>query len=167
MRSSSVNNDLIFSNKKMSMKIAPPNTYSRLFRPWDVKKNQEITEDLNETVSDNEVKCENSERVPYINYEHFNFQQTPIMPIIDYTSEAFYYQNCIDVKPVPFMGINPVSIRLMEQEYTRVLAEEAHAKMLSSRKQRPKKFKCEHCDAAFSNNGQLKGHIRIHTGKFY
>lgn len=148
------------------MKIAPPNTYSRLFRPWDVKKNQEIEEDLNETVSDNEVKSENSERVPYINYEQFNFQQSPIMPIIDYTSEAFYYQNCIDVKPVPFMGINPVSIRLMEQEYTRVLAEEAHAKMLSSRKQRPKKFKCEHCDAAFSNNGQLKGHIRIHTGKF-
>lgn len=33
------------------------------------------------------------------------------------------------------------------------------------KKLRPKKFRCEHCDVAFSNNGQLKGHIRIHTGK--
>ncbi|KOX80124.1 Transcription factor Sp1 [Melipona quadrifasciata] len=33
------------------------------------------------------------------------------------------------------------------------------------KKQRPKKFRCEHCDVAFSNNGQLKGHVRIHTGE--
>ncbi|KAL1124112.1 hypothetical protein AAG570_001882 [Ranatra chinensis] len=32
-------------------------------------------------------------------------------------------------------------------------------------KQRPKKFRCPHCDVAFSNNGQLKGHVRIHTGE--
>ncbi|KAL2712530.1 hypothetical protein V1478_018053 [Vespula squamosa] len=32
------------------------------------------------------------------------------------------------------------------------------------KKLRPKKFRCEYCDVAFSNNGQLKGHIRIHTG---
>lgn len=41
--------------------------------------------------------------------------------------------------------------------------QEAVAKQM--RKLRPKKFRCEHCDVAFSNNGQLKGHIRIHTGK--
>lgn len=50
-------------------------------------------------------------------------------------------------------------------EYARVLAEEAQAKLMSARKQRPKKFKCTYCDVAFSNNGQLKGHVRIHTGK--
>ncbi|XP_025018651.1 zinc finger protein 354A [Tetranychus urticae] len=33
------------------------------------------------------------------------------------------------------------------------------------KKQRPKRFKCVHCDVSFSNNGQLKGHIRIHTGE--
>ena len=33
------------------------------------------------------------------------------------------------------------------------------------KKLRPKKFRCEYCDVAFSNNGQLKGHIRIHTGE--
>lgn len=63
---------------------------------------------------------------------------------------------------LPFMGVDPF---VMEQEYARVLAEEAQVKMMTARKQRPKKFKCPHCDVAFSNNGQLKGHIRIHTGK--
>lgn len=64
---------------------------------------------------------------------------------------------------LPFIGVDPF---VMEQEYARVLAEEAQVKMMTARKQRPKKFKCPHCDVAFSNNGQLKGHIRIHTGMF-
>lgn len=34
-----------------------------------------------------------------------------------------------------------------------------------TKKPRPKRFRCPHCDIAFSNNGQLKGHIRTHTGK--
>ncbi|UXI19561.1 hypothetical protein NH340_JMT05504 [Sarcoptes scabiei] len=34
----------------------------------------------------------------------------------------------------------------------------------SNKKQRPKRFQCPHCQVSFSNNGQLKGHIRIHTG---
>ncbi|EZA55694.1 Transcription factor Sp1 [Ooceraea biroi] len=33
------------------------------------------------------------------------------------------------------------------------------------KKMRPKKFRCQYCDVAFSNNGQLKGHVRIHTGE--
>jgi len=36
---------------------------------------------------------------------------------------------------------------------------------LPPKKQRPKRFQCPHCQVSFSNNGQLKGHIRIHTGK--
>lgn len=36
---------------------------------------------------------------------------------------------------------------------------------VSKLKQRPKKFRCPHCKVSFSNNGQLKGHVRIHTGK--
>ncbi|XP_011140278.1 early growth response protein 1-like [Harpegnathos saltator] len=33
------------------------------------------------------------------------------------------------------------------------------------KKMRPKKFRCQHCNMAFSNNGQLIGHVRIHTGE--
>lgn len=63
---------------------------------------------------------------------------------------------------MPYMGIDPL---MLEQGFARVLAEEAQVKSATSKKQRPKKFKCTYCDVAFSNNGQLKGHIRIHTGE--
>ncbi|CAK1541191.1 unnamed protein product [Leptosia nina] len=53
----------------------------------------------------------------------------------------------------------------MELEYARILQQENEAKVLNARKQRPKKYKCPHCDVGFSNNGQLKGHVRIHTGE--
>ncbi|XP_028043699.1 zinc finger protein 629 [Bombyx mandarina] len=53
----------------------------------------------------------------------------------------------------------------MELEYARILQQENEAKLMNARKQRPKKYKCPHCNVGFSNNGQLKGHIRIHTGE--
>lgn len=52
----------------------------------------------------------------------------------------------------------------MELEYARILQQENEAK-INAKKQRPKKYKCPHCHVGFSNNGQLKGHIRIHTGE--
>lgn len=70
----------------------------------------------------------------------------------------------LDYLPFMNMVVDPVTRGLMEQEYVRVMAEEAQNKLINMRKQRPKKYKCPHCDVAFSNNGQLKGHIRIHTG---
>lgn len=44
------------------------------------------------------------------------------------------------------------------------LLQHHEALVKQNKKLRPKKFRCPHCDVAFSNNGQLKGHIRIHTG---
>lgn len=41
----------------------------------------------------------------------------------------------------------------------------AASSKMTKLKQRPKKFRCPHCKVSFSNNGQLKGHVRIHTGK--
>ena len=38
-------------------------------------------------------------------------------------------------------------------------------KQLAERKSRQKKYKCDKCDSSFSNNGQLRGHMRIHTGE--
>lgn len=93
-------------------------------------------------------------------------------PPLDYLSAPFYPANPYNdflignaaSHATPFIGMDPF-LGTMEQEYARVLAEEAQMKMMTARKQRPKKFKCPHCDVAFSNNGQLKGHVRIHTGK--
>ncbi|GIY48961.1 transcription factor Sp5 [Caerostris darwini] len=45
------------------------------------------------------------------------------------------------------------------------LLEQPNASKLRAKKQRPKRFQCPHCQVSFSNNGQLKGHIRIHTGE--
>lgn len=42
---------------------------------------------------------------------------------------------------------------------------EQEAARWKAKKQRPKRFQCPHCGVSFSNNGQLKGHIRIHTGE--
>ncbi|XP_035215554.1 Krueppel-like factor 11 [Stegodyphus dumicola] len=45
------------------------------------------------------------------------------------------------------------------------LLEQPNVSKWRSKKQRPKRFQCPHCQVSFSNNGQLKGHIRIHTGE--
>ncbi|CAM1297482.1 hkb (predicted) [Pycnogonum litorale] len=62
--------------------------------------------------------------------------------------------------------------QLIQANYTAydvMLQQMIHDKLLrkaeQQKKQRPKKFQCPHCRVSFSNNGQLKGHIRIHTGK--
>lgn len=51
----------------------------------------------------------------------------------------------------------------MVEAVNRIHQQEVEKKLM--KKNRPKKFNCDHCDVAFSNRGQLKGHIRIHTGK--
>uniref|UniRef100_A0A182QJA8 C2H2-type domain-containing protein n=1 Tax=Anopheles farauti TaxID=69004 RepID=A0A182QJA8_9DIPT len=197
--------------------LTPPQTYSRLFRPWDGKEakpekmpsatrsepspSPRVTGEESDAYSDSE-----SEQT--IKSEPMDYNLSPVKPsalfglkpipadpsTMHYPSAevAAYYQHCYQqqqhqlsehpmpsqIHPdphgrIPFGSscmppvIDPLgfSYDQMEQEYMRVLSEDAKAKLLASRKQRPKKFKCPHCDVAFSNNGQLKGHIRIHTGE--
>ena len=56
---------------------------------------------------------------------------------------------------------------LMHQHYppSASIAAPSHPSS-SGKKQRPKRFRCPHCQVAFSNNGQLKGHVRSHTGNY-
>ena len=61
-------------------------------------------------------------------------------------------------------GIPPPAYASVQEAVKYIHQQDVVAKQM--RKLRPKKFRCEHCNVAFSNNGQLKGHIRIHTGKF-
>lgn len=53
--------------------------------------------------------------------------------------------------------------RSVEEAVQMVHRQDVAAKQM--KKMRPKKFRCQYCDVAFSNNGQLKGHVRIHTGQ--
>ncbi|XP_055323147.1 Krueppel-like factor 4 [Sitodiplosis mosellana] len=207
----------------MSVKCAmsPPQTYSRLFRPWDGKTNQDSTitsttmqlqQPMAPSVSpklviDSKIDCcdKTSEKIlindvpmdcaksittiteqtafvnraPHTKLDatpvpHLQpqvpgffptapfFAQPPTAPVTVAAAAAATTYPDLMLPNLPFMGVDPF---VMEQEYARVLAEEAQVKMMTARKQRPKKFKCPHCDVAFSNNGQLKGHIRIHTGE--
>ncbi|XP_055907635.1 zinc finger protein 586 [Eupeodes corollae] len=170
-----------------SVNLHPPQTYSRLFRPWDSKSSDEdSSSDCSSSVVKQEnISCEspvsssNNQSIyedvpqseqhgafpassPISSYTYENAQFAPGLPSV---SDLYQYPSGLPLPSAPYVGMDPFSMSLMEQEYARVMAEDAHLKALNSRKQRPKKFKCPHCDVAFSNNGQLKGHIRIHTGE--
>ncbi|XP_065079175.1 early growth response protein 1 [Ochlerotatus camptorhynchus] len=185
----------------MSVKsIAPPQTYSRLFRPWDaaaVNKASTSPNTSSDCGSEGSIKSEPCElrvrarldmespvssepKSPPFSPSKGPLPGTPELDIsaaflghpADLASYYYFYNQQklgVDLLPPGFnftgLPIDPLTYDQMEQEYFRVLSEDAKAKLLSSRKQRPKKFKCPHCDVAFSNNGQLKGHIRIHTGE--
>ncbi len=163
----------------------PPQTYSRLFRPWDIKSSQSVEENTNSNVkpeySDKPIIRETSDDQNKPNEKPsdatYKLNDSAVLYDADHSNMFHNYTEEIPIDPsgfvslpnyinadMPFVGFDPFTASAMEQEYARVLAEEAHAKMLTARKQRPKKFKCPHCDVAFSNNGQLKGHVRIHTG---
>ncbi|XP_066981942.1 Krueppel-like factor 15 [Macrobrachium rosenbergii] len=46
-----------------------------------------------------------------------------------------------------------------------VLVPAAEVERVCAKRPRPKRFSCPECQSAFSNKGQLKGHLRIHTGE--
>lgn len=206
-------------NKSVKCAVPPPQTYSRLFRPWDGKTHQDntitsttmqlqqnsnsansskqidhmivcsdkkISDDILKTKSggsdngsggaaaisesstlsatDSSIKL-TANQIPPPSLQQMTgfFPATPFFPPQPPPPATASFQDFV-LPNLPFIGVDPF---VMEQEYARVLAEEAQVKMMTARKQRPKKFKCPHCEVAFSNNGQLKGHIRIHTGTFY
>ncbi|KAK5645134.1 hypothetical protein RI129_006434 [Pyrocoelia pectoralis] len=84
-----------------------------------------------------------------------------------------FYPDFVNINLANSLGLTPHDPLFIEcvnqgctvEEYTRVINQEQQSKILCARKQRPKKYRCPHCDVGFSNNGQLKGHIRIHTGE--
>jgi transcription elongation factor Elf1 len=151
----------------MAAKVSsPPQTYSRtIFRPWDSKK-EKAESLLRSAIKEEKIQ------VPMMTKEESLALQSMMMSNPGLMSGSLPmlsdYLYMPPTPPADFMplGFDAYSMSLMEQEYARVMAEEARSKMMSSKKQRPKKFKCPHCDVAkFSNNGQLKSHIRTHTGE--
>lgn len=175
----------------MSIKVtAPPQTYSRLFRPWDSAVKSD-NDDSNHSFSDaqSSTNSNSSTSTTPVKNKIYSLDSNELSGRLTVKSAesmartnlsmaldaARFASTCVGAFPYPagmtdptalnYLGLDPFGIGLMEQEYARVLAEEAAAKQINAKKQRPKKFKCPHCDYAFSNNGQLKGHIRSHLGK--
>lgn len=186
-----------------SIATSPPQTYSRLFRPWDGKSQRVKSESSIGEHEEHLMAMDISERIQELNRsvnvlakDQFYATAAAAMamdpnvfaanmslcselanpnvaagaypPSLVYPSPTNNLTATADSEYLPFMNmvVDPITRGLMEQEYVRVMTEEAQNKLINMRKQRPKKYKCPHCDVAFSNNGQLKGHIRIHTGNY-
>jgi huckebein len=153
------------------MSQQPPQTYSRsIFRPWDtsVKMEKEesswISNQSASTIKNIQTTLKKEEEEAIKNAMQ-SMLLNPAMPLLP-PSDYIYMPPTPPADFLPIAPFDAYSMSVMEQEYARVMAEEARAKMMSTKKQRPKKFKCPHCDVArFSNNGQLKSHIRTHTGE--
>ncbi|KAK9728426.1 Tc5 transposase DNA-binding domain [Popillia japonica] len=148
---------------------------ARIFRPWDNKEAQDST--ISTTTIENCEKIEEKEMLkreeePIIKDQGEDIKQSS--PFKDLGTILEGYQpnpaDIIQINLAHSLGLAPNDPLLLEtltqgyalEEYARVLSQEHQSKILN-RKQRPKKYKCPHCDVGFSNNGQLKGHIRIHT----
>ncbi|XP_022907455.2 zinc finger protein 266-like [Onthophagus taurus] len=134
---------------------------SKIFRPWDNKSDQDstVSTTTSEESSDNlQIKTENAS--PETNHKklipHTLNEYIP-------SPNSYLYSDVLHSMPHPNFQ-SETFFESLQEEYIRVLQQEEHSKSLN-KKQRPKKYKCPHCGVAFSNNGQLKGHIRIHTGE--
>lgn len=60
---------------------------------------------------------------------------------------------------------NYSSTEQLDKRKERKLYNDNHIETFHKKKIRPKNFQCPACKMAFSNNGQLKNHVRIHTGE--
>lgn len=87
-----------------------------------------------------------------------------VIPELYYAFTDFHSGIHPGIQSVVQPGILPSDFynRSMEEAVQMIHRQDAVAKQM--KKMRPKKFRCQYCDVAFSNNGQLKGHVRIHTG---
>ena len=121
----------------------------KIFRPWDNDKSS-LSIPLSSSTSISSLSANGN---TYLNECELVTNMAQFYPIIPSEPNLIYD---------PLYGS-----QLMTEEYFRVLSKEQDSRLLINnvRKQRPKKHKCPHCNVGFSNNGQLKGHIRIHTGK--
>lgn len=63
-----------------------------------------------------------------------------------------------------YPGIFPLNLYTHSVEEAVQIVHRQDAVAKEMKKLRPKKHSCPHCSMAFSNGGQLTGHIRIHTG---
>lgn len=148
---------------------------NRIFRPWDTSANKSAVDGGQDstisTTTSTEVEEKPREKLDVAQTEKEGFRpiekqkiDKPPPPQQDFLVDPFQTTTFVPPPSDPAL-LETLMHGYALEEYARVLNQEHQAKILQARKQRPKKYKCPHCHVGFSNNGQLKGHIRIHTGK--
>ncbi|RWS23116.1 Huckebein-like protein [Leptotrombidium deliense] len=123
-----------------------------------------------------EKVCEmNAINIPTSNYPslesfvqngHVAFTNVPLIPREPRFNCVHYTPNFIE-NPLMFYESNQNLVTPVESNVMDTSASISAKGWKVHKKQRPKRFQCPHCQVSFSNNGQLKGHIRIHTGNFF
>ncbi|XP_045475003.1 putative zinc finger protein 730 [Harmonia axyridis] len=161
----------------MNMESDAEKCKARIFRPWDYSTHTSSSSE-DETHHSEEHKqekgyCEKKSRT-----ESISDQENEEKPLLygSFKHWAELLDSSCDVNVPNAQQFNPacyspymqgdfLNYGSYWQDYARVVEQENQERMLNAKKKRPKKYKCPHCDVGFSNNGQLKGHIRIHTGE--
>lgn len=158
----------------------------KIFRPWDGEGAQDATittttdgDDITVPRKAEVVEAKSCDKEDKSGSSHKkSFRRVPpkadqkeCLSVADYPGlqdicSPACLQNPLELSTADHLFLESMTSGYALEEYARILTQEHQAKLLSARKQRPKKYKCPHCDVGFSNNGQLKGHIRIHTGSF-
>ena len=145
-----------------------------VFRPWD---SQADSQDKKPVISPNTTKPslrpkqEPSVTVRPAVRPKLEPSREPVRPgVISPLSIAM--RGLVPALPLPLPRPHPAlsHLSLMQRRAVQELQDLQELQMavaqVTERKARPKKYKCDLCEACFSNNGQLKGHVRIHTGQF-
>ncbi len=137
---------------------------AKIFRPWTSS-----VKDADATAPERADEIRNSAfaRVPEPGhsaaeftamYENF-WNAAPALGFDDWTGS-------LQMLPIQTPENLAQSLSYLDPAYLNMAFPEIYANTkITKMKQRPKKFRCPHCKVSFSNNGQLKGHVRIHTGE--
>lgn len=157
----------------------------KIFRPWDGECAQDATittttDNVDEIATPRKTQvvetksCDKEDKSGSSHKKSFRrvspkAEQPECLSVADYPGlqdicSPVCLQNPLELSTADHLFLESMTSGYALEEYARILTQEHQTKLLNARKQRPKKYKCPHCDVGFSNNGQLKGHIRIHTG---
>lgn len=150
-------------------------TANKLFRPWDsdvckgLRRTQSVTlpSNLSSTMSASAIECNSFYQSLLLSNCHHQVALPHLCGVRSQLSlsSPFLLNSQIASLQTSFNRFSLAPTANLFSPSDDIEASKKAGKKL--KRQRPKRFNCPHCQTAFSNNGQLKGHVRTHTGKFF